>query len=225
MNEKTENHRIISRPPLLIWGASGHALVVADIIRLQETYEILGFLDGINLQRHGEKFCGSTILGGQEQLDICENKGIKHIIFGFGNCQAKLNLSKLVCKKGFSLATAIHPSATISADVTLGPGTVVAAGAVVNPGAKIGENVIVNTCASVDHECVLEDGVHICPGVHIAGRVTVGRAACVGIGATVKEYVQIGAGSIIGAGAVVVNDIPHGVVAYGVPARVKKRLA
>jgi len=209
---------------LLIWGASGHALVVADIIRLQGIYEIVGLLDNVNPQRQGENFCGVPILGGQEQLDYSKDKGIEYIIFGFGDCQARLKLSELVVGKGFSLATAIHPKAIIAADVSIEPGTVIAAGAVVNPGTKIGQNVIINTCASVDHECVIEDGTHICPGVHLAGRVTVGRAACVGIGATVIDRVQIGAGAFIGAGAVVVSDIPDRVVAYGVPARVIRKI-
>ncbi|MBD2451077.1 acetyltransferase [Nostoc sp. FACHB-152] len=209
---------------LLLWGASGHALVVADIIRLQGIYEIVGFIDNVNLQRHGETFCGLPILGGQEQLDICKQQGIEHIIFGFGDCQARLKLSELVEKKGFSLATAIHPNATIAADVSIGAGTVIAAGAVVNSGAKIGQNVIINTCASVDHECIIEDGTHICPGVHLAGRVTVGRATWVGIGATVIDSVRIGAGTVIGAGAVVVNDIPDRVLVYGVPAKVIRNI-
>jgi UDP-N-acetylbacillosamine N-acetyltransferase len=209
---------------VLIWGASGHAVVVADIIRLQQIYEIVGFLDDMNPQRHGEDFCGVPILGGQEQLDSCKDKGIEYIIFGFGDCQARLKLSELILEKGFSLATAIHPTATIAGDVFIEAGTVIAAGAVVNPGAKIGQNVIINTCASVDHECVIEDGAHICPGVRLAGRVKVGRAAWVGIGATVIDRVQIGIGTFIGAGAVVVNDIPDGVVAYGIPARVIRKI-
>ncbi len=208
---------------LLIWGASGHALVVAEIIRLQGIYEIVGFLDNVNAQRQGENFCGVPIFGGQE-LDCCKDKGIEYIIFGFGDCQARLKLSELVVGKGFSLATAIHPKAIIAADVSIEPGTVIAAGAVVNPGARIGQNVIINTRASVDHECVIEEGTHICPGVNLAGRVKVGRAAWVGIGATVIDRVRIGAGALIGAGAVVVSDIPDGVVAYGVPARVISKI-
>ncbi|MBW4603177.1 MAG: acetyltransferase [Calothrix sp. FI2-JRJ7] len=209
---------------LLIWGASGHALVVIDIIRLQGIYEIVGLLDNVNPQRQGENFCGVPIFGGQEQLDFCKDKGIEHTIFGFGDCQARLKLSELVVGKGFSLATAIHPTATIAADVSIEPGTVIAAGAVVNSGARIGRNVIINTCASVDHECVIEDGAHICPGVNLAGRVTVGRAAKVGIGATVIDRVRIGAGALIGAGAVVVDDIPDSVLAYGIPARVIRKI-
>jgi acetyltransferase EpsM len=67
------------------------------------------------------------------------------------------------------------------------------AGAVINPGVKLGENVIVNTCASVDHECVIEDGAHICPGVHLGGKVSV-DGHLDWYWTTVKERVTIGAG-------------------------------
>jgi acetyltransferase EpsM len=211
------------QPKLLIWGASGHARVVADIICLEGKYEIFGFLDTVNPERQGENFCGSPIFGDQEQLESLKTKGVEHIILGIGNCPARLKLSEFVCTKGFSLASAIHPTAIIASDVQIAPGTVIAAGVVINPGAKIGQNVIVNTCTSIDHECVIEDGVHLCPGVHLAGKVTVGRAAWVGIGATISDRVTIGAASIIGAGAVVLKDIPAGVIAYGVPAKVIRK--
>jgi len=209
---------------LVIWGASGHALVVADIIRLRGEYSIIGFLDDVNLDRHGTEFRGIPILGGKEQLDDLQRVGVKDLIFGFGNCEARLRLSVLVRAKGFDLVTAIHPRATIAVDVPIRPGTVVAAGAVISPGATIGENVIINTCASVDHECIVEDGAHICPGVHLGGRVSVGRAAWIGIGATVRDRVRVGQRSLIGAGSVVLDDVPDGVVAYGVPARVIRKV-
>ena len=209
---------------LVIWGASGHALTVADIVRLEGKYEIVGFLDDVNPRRRGEPFCGSTVLGGREQLGRLEEQGVHHLLFGFGNCQARLQLADTVRQQGFQLATAVHPRSILAGDVQVGAGSVIAAGCVVNPATSIGENVIINTCASVDHECRIEDGCHISPGVNLGGGVTVGKAAWIGIGATVKDHVLIGARSIIGLGAAVVADIPEDVVAYGVPARVVRRL-
>jgi UDP-N-acetylbacillosamine N-acetyltransferase len=194
--------------------------VVADIVRLRGDYEIVGFIDDVNPERAGSKFGGADVLGGRERLEHLRQDGVGYLLLGFGNCEARLELARLVREKGFRLATAVHPSAVVAADAVIGAGTVVAAGAVINPGATIGENVIVNTCASVDHDCRVEDGAHVCPGVRLAGNVFVGRAAWVGIGATVVDRTRIGSGAIIGAGAVVVDDMPDGVVARGVPARV-----
>lgn len=225
MHHKQQGGSLTNKRKLVIWGASGHALVVEDIIRLQAEYEIVGYLDDVNLDAKNTVFGGSRILGGREQLDRLWAEGICHIIFGFGDCNARLKLSGLVRDMGFSLATAIHPRATVASGVSVGEGTVIVAGSVVNPRAFVGENVIINTCASIDHECVIEDGVHICPGVRLAGRVAVGRATWIGMGAIVKENVHIGPSSLIGAGSVVLRDIPAGVIAYGNPAKVVREIS
>jgi len=210
------------REKLIIWGASGHALVVADAARASGEYEIVGFIDDVHPERSGEAFCGAAILGGREQLDVLPQQGVDKLIMGIGHCQARLELSEFARNKGFRLATVIHPRAYVAMDASVGRGTVILAGAVVNSAARIGENVIINTSASVDHECLIEDGAHIGPGVHLGGRVSVGRGTWIGIGATVIDRASMGAEAVIGAGAVVVNNIPDGVLAYGIPARVVK---
>lgn len=208
---------------LVIWGASGHASVIVDIIRLQDCYEIVGVLDSVCKERHGSFFCGVPILGGEELLSRLREQGVNHAVVGIGNCQARLKLSDVLRTEGFALVTAIHPAAIIASTVEISPGTVVVAGAVINPGTVLGESVIINTSASVDHDCLIDDGVHICPGVHLAGNVSVGRGAWVGIGATVIEKVHIGSHALIGAGAVVLRDVPANSIVYGVPARITGR--
>jgi len=204
----------------VIWGASGHALVVADILRLMGNYSIEGYLDNVNPHRCGELFGGASVLGGQEKLAELKRGGVSHLALGVGNCEARLKLAKVAMKSGFNLITVIHPSAIVAANACIGAGSVLCAGSVVNPEATLGLAVIVNTCASVDHECVIEDGVHISPGAHLAGKVTVGRGTTLGIGSVARDGISIGGGCIIGAGAVVVSDLPENIVAYGVPARV-----
>ena len=44
-----------------------------------------------------------------------------------------------------------------------------------------------------------------------------------GIGSTVINNIKIGKGSIIGAGATVIKNIPENVVAVGVPAKIIKK--
>jgi UDP-N-acetylbacillosamine N-acetyltransferase len=205
---------------LVIWGASGHARVIVDIIRLSREFTVVGFLDNINTELHGKMFCQAPILGGLEQLEELKFNNINTIFLAIGNCQARLKLAAILKVQKFNLATLIHPNAVIASDVTIGDGTVIMAGAVINSGARIGENVIVNTSASIDHDCLIEDGVHISPGAHLAGHVCVSRGVWIGIGAVVSDRITIGESSVIGAGSVVIRDIPAGVVAYGVPAKV-----
>ena len=47
----------------------------------------------------------------------------------------------------------------------------------------------------------------------------------IGVSSTLLPYVTIGAGSLIGAGSVVTRDVPAGMLAYGNPARVARRVA
>lgn len=204
----------------VIWGASGHALVVADILRLMGRYVVVGYLDNIHPHRCGESFGDAVVLGGEEQLEVLREGGVENLALGIGNCEARLKLADAATAMGFKLVTAIHPSAVVAASADVGAGSVLCAGSVVNPSSTLGRAVIVNTCASINHECIIEDGVHVSPGAHLAGRVFVGRATSMGIGSVVRDGISIGKGCIIGAGAVVVGDLPASIVAYGVPARV-----
>jgi sugar O-acyltransferase (sialic acid O-acetyltransferase NeuD family) len=106
--------------------------------------------------------------------------------------------------------------------VSIGEGTVVVAGAVINPGSKIGKHVIINTCASVGHDCTVNDAVHIASGARIGGHSIIGQTSWIGIGAVLCDHVKIGKNCVIGAGAVVQKDLPDDAMAYGVPAKIIK---
>jgi UDP-N-acetylbacillosamine N-acetyltransferase len=206
-----------------IWGASGHALVVAEIVRLRSR-AVVGFIDDVDATRRGKTFAGARVLGGLECLAGLRADGVRDVVIAIGDCAARLRLADVARQHQFHLAQAIHPRAMISEDVVIGAGTVVCAGAVVNPGVVIGENVIINTSATVGHECELGDGVHVGPGAHLGGCARVGRGTWVAIGAIVSDRVVIGDESVVGAGSVVVRDVPSRVVAFGVPARVVRNV-
>ncbi len=201
----------VELPSLLIWGTSGHAKVVAEIVRLSHSHRIAGFIDDTH-SAPGTFQDLPVYASPSTSLAAC-------IIIAVGDCRARLALATRASEAGFVLATAIHPRSIVSAEATLSPGIVVAAGAVINPGCQLGENVIINTGATVDHDCIISEGAHIGPGVHIGGWVAVGRASWLGIGAIIRDRITIGCGSIVGAGAVVIADLPGNVLAYGVPAK------
>jgi len=62
------------------------------------------------------------------------------------------------------------------------------------------------------------------PGFEFDADVIIGNNVWIGINSIILKGVNIGDGSIIGAGSVVVNNIPSGVIAAGNPARVIKTL-
>jgi len=215
--------KIIKRKTIVIWGASGQAKVVADIIRRVGEYEIAGFIDDINLERKDSEFCNSKILGGREVLNNLIKRKVRHIIIGFGDCVSRLKLSEEVLKLGFKLAKAVHPTACIAEDVVIGEGTVVAAGAVISPWSTIGRSVIINTGANVGHDCEIGDSAHIGPGVTLAGDVRIGKISWIGVGSVVRDKIRIGSNTMIGAGSLVLKDLPDNVIAYGTPAKIIRK--
>jgi len=206
---------------VIIWGASGHALVVADILRLMGSFTVAGFLSDAKAQ-HGTTWGGATVRGDGTMLRALMDEGVTHAFIAVGSNPDRRRLAKVCQDAGLALATAVHPRAIVAGDVKLGAGSMVAGGAILNPGTVVSENVIVNTGAIVDHECVLHAGVHVGPGCQLGGRVEIGEESWLGIGASVIHQRKIGPRTIVGAGAVVVADLPADVVAYGVPARVAR---
>jgi sugar O-acyltransferase (sialic acid O-acetyltransferase NeuD family) len=197
-------------------------MVVADIIRLRDELEIAGFLDDVNPARAGETFFGARVLGGREQLERLHDQGVHKMIVAFGHSPARLSIGALVRSRGYELVAAVHPRAVVAAGVRVSAGTVIKPGAAIDPDVTMGELAIVGSNVCVGHGCALQDGARISGGSCLAGSVEVGRATWLGVGVTVKDRVRIGERVVIGAGAVVVTDIPDGVVAYGVPARVRR---
>ena len=118
--------------------------------------------------------------------------------------------------------TVIHPSTVIGNNVEIGPGTMIIGGVIINIGTKIGKHVIVNTSSSLDHHNIIGDFVHIGPGTHTGGNVVVEEGAFLGIGTSVIPGKKIGKWAKIGAGAVVIDNIPPYTTSVGVPARVIK---
>lgn len=212
----------MTRTPILVVGAGGHAKVVLDVLERMGTYEMVGLLDD-NADRQGTMHAGHKVIGTLESLPQLRQEGVTGAIIALGDNARRRQVYMQAQQAGFAMVQAIHPSAQIGARVVMGGGTLVVAGVVVNADADIGVNVILNTGATVDHDCQIGAHVHISPGVHLAGRVIIGEMTHVGIGAVVLPNLRIGRNSIIGAGAVVRDDVPDNVIVVGNPARILKQ--
>ena len=189
-----------------LFGASGHAKVVMDIITAQG--DSVGCLYDDNphcSEIHGKPVfkAGQTAVGGK-------------LIVSIGSCPVR----KLIAERyAVEFATAIHPKSIISDSVKIGEGSVIMPGAIIKADATIGRHCIINTKASVDHECKIGDYVHIAPGATLSGNVEVGECSWIGVGACVRQGIKIGKNCMIGAGAVVLTDIPDNTTAVGNPCK------
>jgi hypothetical protein len=116
----------------------------------------------------------------------------------------------------------VDPTAVVARTASYQEGTVVNAGVVVGALTRLGRFVHVNRSASLGHDGVLDDFTTVGPGCVLAGHVHLERGAYLGAGVVCAPKVTVGANAVVGAGAVVVRDVPANTVVVGNPARVIK---
>lgn len=205
---------------LVILGAGGHAKMVIEAARTQGLYEpalCLAHVDDLVPHVLGVAVEPET----DERLHSLQQQGF-HAFVAVGSNRLRRKLCHKLVELGMPLATIISSQAWVSPSASVGAGTVIMPGAIIGADTKLGRGAIVNTAASIDHDGSVGDFVHIAPGVHLAGCVTIGEASFLGVGVNVIPERNVGSGSTIGAGAVVVRDVPDNQVWVGCPARFLK---
>lgn len=206
------NKSVTKHNKLAIIGASGHGKVVYDIAKSINCYESIVFLDD-NYYPNIDNYLGKCDLVNKLVCDY-------DFIVAIGNANIRKKITTELLKINAFIATLIHKNAVIGSDVVIGAGTVIMAGTVINSSAIIGNSCIINTSSSVDHDCKLENYVHIAVGSHLCGTVTVGENTWVGAGTTVINNIDICKDCFLGAGAVVVKNITVSGKYIGVPAKI-----
>jgi sugar O-acyltransferase (sialic acid O-acetyltransferase NeuD family) len=204
----------------IIIGASGHAKVVTDIFEKQGLYHIIGFIDA--KKTVSDSFMGYPILGAEETLpELISSETDCFLFIAIGDNYIRGQVKNRISEKlpDAKFATAIHPSAQIGKDVSIGEGSVIMAGAIINPCTIIGAFVILNTRSSVDHDNHIEDFASLAPNATTGGNVTIGSYSALSISATVKHGVNVGNHTVIGGSAFVNKHLPDQCIAFGIPAK------
>jgi sugar O-acyltransferase (sialic acid O-acetyltransferase NeuD family) len=194
-----------------LFGASGHAKVILDILSSNNIKVVTILDDNPNFIEL------SKIPVLQSKLFKIEKN--QEFIISIGNNSIR---KKIVDSNNFKYFGAIHSDATVSKFATIDEGTVVMPQVVINADTKIGKHCIINSRSVVEHDCILGDYVHISPNASLGGNVIVGEGTQIGIGASVIQGIKIGKWVTIGAGTVIISDIPDNAVVVGNPGKIIK---
>jgi sugar O-acyltransferase (sialic acid O-acetyltransferase NeuD family) len=193
---------------MYLYGASGHAKVIIDIL-LASGQVIDGLFDD---NEAVTELMGYPVYHGDVNGPMIVSIGINQ------------TRKKVASQLEVEFSKAMHPSAIVSKFASIDVGTVVMQGAIIQSCAKIGKHCIINTGASIDHECEIGDFAHISPHCTLCGNVHIGEGTWVGAGSVIIPGVTVGKWCVIGAGSVVTKNIPDNSLAYGNRCKVLKQI-
>ena len=204
-----------------ILGAGGHARSVYDCL-------VLSTDEPLSVRFYDDRYHKIDTLEGQPVVgpirDAFEADAPRNMFVAIGNNALRYDLSRRLSDRGCFLLTIRHPRCIISPRAVIGSGVVAIAGSVVNAGARVGEGVILNTLSSVGHDCVVSSYAQLAPGVNLGGGATIGFGVFLGLGVKVVPNVSVGERAVVGAGSIVLRDLPPRTFCHGTPARVVREL-
>ena len=207
---------IVECNSISIFGYSGHAFVVCDIL-IENNIEILGYLteNPVSFNPYRLDYLGFE--GKNEDLIKIKECGY-FVSIGSNRIRQKL-IEFLERKLSKPPINVISKSVQISDTVILKNGIMISKRTIINSLSKIETGVICNSGCIIEHECHIGSYSHIAPGAVLCGNVSVGMGSLVGANSVIKEGVSIGNNVIIGAGSVVLNNVDSNQIIAGSPAR------
>lgn len=206
---------------LIIFGASGFGREVAWLVerinKVSPTWNLLGFMDDDEALQKNE-INGYRVLGKTGDVGQYPNAYFVCAV-GASRVREKIINNMQTVNPDIKFGTVIDPSVELSEYVTIGEGTIICAHTIITVNITIGKHVIINLDCTVGHDAIIQDFVTLYPSVNVSGITQIGHAVELGTGMQIIQGKAIGDYSIVGAGAVVVKDIPEKCTAVGSPAK------
>jgi sugar O-acyltransferase (sialic acid O-acetyltransferase NeuD family) len=200
----------MSRVPLLLLGAGGHARACIDVIEQDGKFTVAGLVGLVD--EVGTRVLGYPVLGSDAELPelLRDHHNALVTVGQIKTPDLRIRLFELVERSGCSSPVVVSPRAYVSPHAAIGSGSIVMHGAVVNAGAVVGRNCIINSQSLVEHDVVVADHCHIATAVAINSGVRIGTGTFVGSNSSVRQSVTIGERCVVGMGARVLTDCEAG---------------
>lgn len=204
----------------VIIGAGKYGDVYSSYLQ-EDGVEIVGFLDD-NPELQNQIIKGIPVLGPVSILPTLKEKyGVEAIYCPIGNNKVRVKILSEARGLGYAIPNYIHPSVIISSNVTIGEGCYILLGTTIMPYTTIKDFVMISMSANVGHHIVLEEGVFLSTGCNFGASIIAHKYAYCGLGSTLMTGIhEIGEDCLIGAGAVVIKDVPPKAIMAGVPAKI-----
>jgi sugar O-acyltransferase (sialic acid O-acetyltransferase NeuD family) len=150
---------------LLILGAGGYGLAVAEAAQLSGQWQEIIFADDRwpKTQQVGEYKIVSNIANVQQLT----SNNIQAIV-AVGNNHLREKWQKLLGDLGIIMTSIIHPQAIVSPTAQIGQGVTVMAGCVISTKTVINDGVILNIGTLLDHDVIIEAFAHLSVGVKVS---------------------------------------------------------
>jgi sugar O-acyltransferase (sialic acid O-acetyltransferase NeuD family) len=209
--------RLVSGDEVILVGAGAFAEEIADLAE-DHGVVVRALIEGLDPSR-------ATMDGATPVLWVDAQREFRPdlpIVPAIGSPKRWELVERLV-SEGRSLATLVHPSATVSRTVVLEPGCVIFPHVVIGVRSHVGKGTILNRGSLIGHHTRLGSHVFVGPGANVAGKVVVGDRVHIGLASVVRDGIQVGDDAVVGAGAVVVGEVASGTTVIGVPAKPMRR--
>jgi len=206
---------------IAIYGGGGFGLEVAMLIeqikKISHEWELIGFFD--DGEPEGKNINGYPILGGIDKLNQWTSD--LFLVLAMGIPKTKKYVLGKIHNKKISYPVLIHPSVIMGNRkyLTIGEGSIICAGTIITTNISIGRHVILNLSCTVGHETEIGDFSSFMPTCNISGQAKIGEENFWGTGAKIINKKVVGNNVVVGAGSVVIDDIPDNVIIAGVPAK------
>lgn len=205
---------------IIILGGVGDGEVVASIINDISKYEcidLIGFLNDGDLN----KILDYPVFGGLNQWEQYNQDDI-FFISALLKTKNSFSRSRLLDSLEIPIEkfyTAIHPTAVVSKDSSIGYGNLIGPHVAIMPNVKIGNHCSFRAGASVGHHCQINDYCYMGPNSTLSGRSELSNGVHVGPNACVLDSVKVKQHCVLGAGSVLQKDTLSFSVYFGMPAR------